>query len=191
MKRSGGCLAAILSMRIAQDDTIPVTAQPKLQVLICPVIDNTATISTTWAETKFSPWLTPARMTWYRQKYFTSSTEPREWTASPCFAHPQMLSRSPRTFIAVADCDLLATEGLDYAQKLRASGVDVEVKICPGATHSVLGLAGYVTNLLALLFGFRPLRSSLRREPVADFGSFPRVPPQHSQGWERPHPQHL
>lgn len=113
-------------------------------MLICPVIDNTATVQSAWAASQNAPWLTPTRMQWYRQKYFGDDTEkqPAEWTASPCFAPADLLARSPPTFLAIAGCDLLAPEAIAFAEKLRAAGVPIDAQTYPGGTHSVLVLAG-------------------------------------------------
>jgi len=127
-------------MKAAQDPTVP--APLVFQMLICPVIDNSATAETVWSTSRHSPWLTPTRMTWYRQKYFTNSSDVRNWDASPNFAPPEVMAKSPTTFVAVAECDLLAPEALKYGESLKAVGVDTEVKIYKGATHSVLILAG-------------------------------------------------
>lgn len=53
-----------------------------------------------------------------------------------------MLAQYPKTFVAVAECDLLAPEGLAYGARLKDAGVPTETKIYKGATHSVLVLAG-------------------------------------------------
>jgi len=81
-------------------------------------------------------------MTWYRERYFTNLSDTKNWDASPCFAPANVLAKSPQTFIAIAECDLLAPEGIDYAQKLAEAGVETEMKIYKGATHSILILAG-------------------------------------------------
>lgn len=81
-------------------------------------------------------------MTWYRNMYFKKAEDACAWDASPIFAPEDLLSQSPPTFLAIAECDLLAPEGLAYGQKLRAAGTDVSVSIYRGATHSVLVLAG-------------------------------------------------
>lgn len=112
------------------------------QILICPVIDNTATVDSVWATSKHSPWLTPLRMTWYRNMYFRSEEETRNWDASPCFAPEKVLQESPSTFLAIAECDLLAPEAFQYSKALQNLGVNVDAKIYAGATHSVLILAG-------------------------------------------------
>jgi acetyl esterase/lipase len=154
---SGGNLASILSMRIAKEEGITL---PRFQLLVCPVIDNTATVDTVWAQSKHAPWLTPARMMWYRGKYFVNPDQAKEWTASPCFAPSEILRTSSRTAILVAEYDLLAPEALDYAAQLDRAGVETQVRVFKGATHSMLGLAGYCnhgqdcTLLLTLRVGY-------------------------------------
>ncbi|KAH7025679.1 Alpha/Beta hydrolase protein [Microdochium trichocladiopsis] len=135
---AGGNLAAILSMKIIQAE---LPSKPRLLLLICPVIDNTADIKTGWIASQHAPWLTSTRMTWYRDMYLDAD-QASSWDASPCFATSELLSRNPKTFIMVAECDLLAPEALDYAHALSAAGVVVEHKVFPGATHSMLVLAG-------------------------------------------------
>ncbi|EED22613.1 conserved hypothetical protein [Talaromyces stipitatus ATCC 10500] len=139
---AGGGLAAIVSMQAALDSSIPDNII--YQILICPVIDNTATVDTAWATSKHSPWLTPSRMTWYRNMYFQSEDKARNWDASPCFAPAEVLEKSPSTFIAIAECDLLAPEARQYGESLQKCGVAVEIESYSGATHSILILAGYI-----------------------------------------------
>ncbi|KAF3017849.1 hypothetical protein E8E14_012090 [Neopestalotiopsis sp. 37M] len=136
---AGGCLTAILSLKISQMEIWP---KPIFQIMLCPVIDNTATVETAWAKSGNAPWLTPSRMTWYREMYFSSSSEATHWDASPCFAPTELLARSPQTFIAVSECDLLAPEALNFGESLKKAGVSTRVEIYKGATHSILVLAG-------------------------------------------------
>jgi acetyl esterase/lipase len=141
---AGGCLAAVVGMKAAE---LELEVKLRGQLLVCPVIDNTATVEGdgVWKESRHAPWLTPARMTWYREMYFPSEagkSAAANWDASPCFAPEELLAKSPRTWIAVAECDLLAPEERAFAAKLRDSGVEVEVRVYEGATHSVLVLAG-------------------------------------------------
>ncbi|KAE8552450.1 hypothetical protein EYB25_006344 [Talaromyces marneffei] len=137
---AGGGLAATVSMKAALDAGI--TERIVCQILICPVIDSTATVDTAWATSKHSPWLTPSRMTWYRNMYFRSEDERRNWDASPCFAPEEALQQSPSTFLAIAECDLLAPEDFQYGHALQKLGVDVDAQVYSGATHSILILAG-------------------------------------------------
>ncbi|KAK6225565.1 lipase from carbohydrate esterase family ce10 [Colletotrichum tabaci] len=136
---AGGNLAAVLTMKAALANVRPA---PISQLLICPVIDSTATAETGWATTKYVPWLTPGRMSWYQNLYFPRPEDKARWDASPCFAPRDVLARSPRTWLAVAEVDLLTPEGLAYAAQLRDAGVEVETEVYKGATHSVLVLAG-------------------------------------------------
>ncbi|KAI0121189.1 alpha/beta hydrolase fold-domain-containing protein [Xylariales sp. AK1849] len=136
---SGGCLAAILSLKLSALAAVP---EPKLQLLLCPVIDNTASVSGIWSSSQHAVWLTPTRMTWYREKYFPNPSYASRWDASPCFAPSGLLGKSPETFLGIAECDLLAPEALRFAESLRSAGVEVEEVVYKGATHSVLVLAG-------------------------------------------------
>jgi len=65
--RSGGGLAAILGLKIAL--AMP-TKKILFQLLILPVIDNTATAESVWASNRNAPWLTPARMIVCHEIYF-------------------------------------------------------------------------------------------------------------------------
>jgi len=54
------------------------------------------------------------------------------WDASPNFAPRELLGKSPRTWIAVAECGILC----------RREGVEVEVNVYKGSTDPVLILDG-------------------------------------------------
>ena len=45
------------------------------------------------------------------------------------------LSGLPPTLIVLAECDPLTDEGSDYAERLSAAGVDVDVRVWPGMIH--------------------------------------------------------
>ncbi|KAK0652607.1 Alpha/Beta hydrolase protein [Cercophora newfieldiana] len=139
---AGGGLAASVGLRHAELGT-----SPKLlfQLLICPVIDNLATTESAWSSSRHSPFLSPGRMSWYRDRYFQSENyeaDRRHWHASPCYAPAELLAKSPDTFIGIAECDLLAPEDISYGELLKSQGVKTESKVYKGATHSVLVLAG-------------------------------------------------
>lgn len=150
----GGNLAAILTMNLTLSPR-PLHPPPISQLLICPVIDSTATASTGWSATRHVPWLTPTRMGWYQDLYFSrGDLDKKQWQASPCFAPRELLAKSPKTWLAVAGVDLLTTEGLAYAELLKENGVEVETEVYEGATHSVLVLAGYVFEKFLFFFYF-------------------------------------
>lgn len=48
------------------------------------------------------------------------------------------LSGLPRSFLCIAECDILLDENVELAEALRAAGVEVEARTYPGATHSFL-----------------------------------------------------
>ncbi|TPX15602.1 uncharacterized protein E0L32_004300 [Thyridium curvatum] len=145
---AGGQLAASLSIAAACGEIEP-PARLAFQLLVVPVVDSTATVETAWAANRDAPWLTPARMTWYRRMYLPDEGRAREWQVSPNFASRELLAGSPRTWIAVAEQDILAPEAEGYAAQLAEAwaerGVeDVEVvtKIYQGSCHPMLTLNG-------------------------------------------------
>ncbi len=72
--------------------------------------------------------------------YFSDSTIPREnadhWHFSPINA-PDHSNVAP-AFIALAECDPLCAEGLQYADVLRVAGVTVSLEIYRGVTHEFI-----------------------------------------------------
>ncbi|KAI0481298.1 Alpha/Beta hydrolase protein [Xylariaceae sp. FL0804] len=162
---AGGQMSAVLAMQAAQ-------MQPPIrlafQLLIVPVIDNTATAADeVWAARPHAPWLTPARMLWYRRMYLPDDedgadadarpTTTTSWQASPNLAPASLLASSPRTWIAVSEQDLLAAEGERYAAQLRDAwgqmgkkkndgDAEVVLKSYVGMTHSILALSGILTK---------------------------------------------
>lgn len=79
--------------------------------------------------------LTSQEMAQFWANYLASPADRRNPLANPAFAD---LGDLPPTFLAVAECDLLADQSLSAAQRLAEAGVAVEVKIYPGACHSFL-----------------------------------------------------
>lgn len=81
-------------------------------------------------------------MLWYREMYLPNQQDCLQWTASPNLAPKEVLANSPKTWIVVAECDLLAPEGMAYGKQLQNAGVEVEVRIYEGSTHSLLVASG-------------------------------------------------
>ncbi|WP_051832077.1 alpha/beta hydrolase [Streptomyces katrae] len=123
---SGGNLAAVTALRA-----------PGLvagQLLVYPPLDaamESASVSP-YAEGHFH---TAAHMAWYWEQYGGDPAHPH---VSPLRARE--LSGLPRTLLVLADCDLLRDEGLAYARRLGAAGVDCTVHVYPGVFHGFLGL---------------------------------------------------
>ncbi|KAJ4140101.1 hypothetical protein NW768_001454 [Fusarium equiseti] len=152
---SGANIAIVAALSASNPDVALPTARPSLPntaahplaslLLFIPVVDNTATVEGGWrpnAET--APWLTPTRMEWYRNLYFTQDDHRSRWDASPNLAPGTLLSKLPKTWMAVAEMDLLAPEAMAFSQQLKSLGVDVETSMVHGGTHSILSLHGVI-----------------------------------------------
>ena len=79
---------------------------------------------------------------------------PRAEGDAPPYAAPARagdLSLLPPAFMAVGDLDLFLAEDIEYAERLRHSGVPVELKVYPGAFHGFNRVApgATVSRLLA------------------------------------------
>jgi len=127
---------------------------PVFQMLILPVIDNTATGSTTWSSNANAPWLTPARMVWYRNMYLPNQSDWTNWDVSPNLAPKELLAKSPLTWIAIAELDILCKEAESYGALLKEVGVKTDVRVYEGSTHSLLILDGMLPPNLCLLLEF-------------------------------------
>jgi acetyl esterase len=65
------------------------------------------------------------------------------FASPPPARHPNLCHSAP-AFISVARCDILRDEGVAYADRLGAAGVEVTFEEVPGALHGfalLLGLA--------------------------------------------------
>lgn len=134
---AGGNLAAVGAL-MAVEMSISIA----VQVLVVPVTDNTATLQTWWSSHPHAPWLTAPRMTFYRNLYLQEDGLDRDWKASPIFAPKELISRLPKTWVAIAGQDMLSTEGLEYAEMLKAAGVETQVTVYDGMPHGMMALSG-------------------------------------------------
>ena len=116
------------------------------QLLIVPVTDNTASASgvphASWHENRHTPWLSPARMLWFRNQYLPQESTWARWDASPLLAQDEMFRRVPRAWIGVTELDILRDEGISYGNKLLKAGVPAEIKIYRAAPHPVIAMDG-------------------------------------------------
>lgn len=125
---SGGNLAAVTALRA------PGLAAG--QLLFYPPLDaSMATESVAAYGTGY--FHTAAHMAWYWDCYGGDPAHPH---VSPLCAPDTELAGLPRTLIVLADCDVLRDEGLAYARRLGAAGVDCAVQLHPGVFHGFLGL---------------------------------------------------
>lgn len=135
---AGANLAIVLGLKAAQELDIHICSQ----LLIVPVIDNTATADEVWRQNCNAPWLTPSRMIWYRQMYMPVEDDWKHWDASPHLAPEALLKLLPPTWIAISEQDLLALEAHLFARQLSELKVPVTTYEVEGGTHSILALCG-------------------------------------------------
>ena len=133
---SGGNLAAALTLRLKRQGK----PQPALQVLLYPALDAACSASS-YREFSDGYNLTAAHMRWYWERYAAqaSSDNPE---LSPLAAGD--LSPLPPALIAVAEYDVLRDDGVEYARRLQAAGVPVELVRCEGMVHGFLRWTGAV-----------------------------------------------
>ncbi|OCF32255.1 hypothetical protein I316_06170 [Kwoniella heveanensis BCC8398] len=132
---SGGNLAEAVSHRAGLEG-IPVN----FMVLGVPVCDNTATGETykSWKVNQHCPGLPEPKMLWYRDQYLPKDDDRSNPVASPLLASDEAFKSSvDRVFIALAELDLLRSEGEAYAEKLRSFNKDVVCRTYPGVPHAV------------------------------------------------------
>ncbi|KAI0825072.1 alpha/beta hydrolase fold-domain-containing protein [Trametes gibbosa] len=140
---SGANLAAIVTHKAAlSQPPIPLV----FQLLVVPVVDNTASITDTrypsWQENMNTVSLVPQKMLWFRNNYSPNKEDWTKWDNSPIFAPEEAFKKSPPAWIGVAELDILRDEGIAYGRKLQNSGVQVEIKEYKGAPHPIMAMDG-------------------------------------------------
>jgi len=89
-------------------------------------------------------------MAWFFDHYITDAQrlDPR---VSPLHYGDEQLRTAPPAFVAIAVYDPLADEGLAYAAKLAAAGVDVATSVYDGQMHGFFQLAAFLEDAVQLL----------------------------------------
>ncbi|WWC64378.1 uncharacterized protein I303_106988 [Kwoniella dejecticola CBS 10117] len=137
---SGGNLAAFVSQKAGLQG-IPIN----FMVLGVPVCDNTATAESykSWNVNRYCPGLPDAKMLWYRDQYLPKEEDRSDPIASPLFGSDEAFKASVnKVFIALAELDLLRSEGEAYSEKLKSFGKDVDCRTYPGVPHAVQAMDG-------------------------------------------------
>lgn len=129
---AGGGLAALVAQRV---DGIAG------QLLVTPWLDLAADGSTG------SYWmfgdgygLTHRLLAWYRAHYLTDLALATQVTASP--GRVEDLTGQPPALIVISGFDPLRDEGVEYARRLEAAGVPVDLRVEEGMPHSALNATG-------------------------------------------------
>ena len=128
---AGGTLAAVNAIA-ARDAGLPLA----LQLLFYP---GCAAHQDTPSHQRYATAglvLDESAISWFFSHYVHSRAERDDWRFAPLLA-PDVDGVAP-AWIGLAECDPLVDEGIDYADKLRAAGVAVDLEIYRGVTHEFI-----------------------------------------------------
>ncbi|MDR2837025.1 MAG: alpha/beta hydrolase, partial [Azonexus sp.] len=128
---AGGTLAAVSAI-LARDNGLALA----LQVLIYP---GTAAFQETDSHRRFAhgPILDKPVIDWFLAQYIDEKDR-ADWRFAPLLA-PDARGVAP-AWIGLAECDALVDEGAQYADKLRAADVPVELTIYRGVIHDFVSM---------------------------------------------------
>jgi acetyl esterase len=140
---AGGNLAAVAALMLRG-----ASRQPAFQLLIYPATDMTRSQA---SHRHFADGLMLTRRAtdWFMENYLPSSDLARDFRASPSFAAD--LSGLPPALVVCAGFDPLRDEGRVYAERMRASGVQVEYVCAEGLIHGFLHTAGVLQESARIL----------------------------------------
>lgn len=134
---AGGLLAAWVAQRAAECGI-----HLRLQVLLCPVLDTTAS-SDSWKELGTGEYVVShSRTLELYDAYLPKEICRTDPKVSPLFATD--LAGVAPALIVTADHDPLRDEGDAYADKLKAANVQVDHTCWPGMIHGLATLAGVI-----------------------------------------------
>jgi acetyl esterase len=133
---AGGNLAAVTALRI-RDEGGPVLAA---QLLVYPVTTHYDPPTGSQIENGDGYFLTRQGLKWFLDQYLPDDTARRH----PHFALLSVpdLGRLPPAWVVTAEYDPLRDEGEAYAERLRASGIAVELHRHDGMIHGFFGMPG-------------------------------------------------
>lgn len=136
---AGGALAAVVARKAVKVLGINI----RCQVLIYPVTDSSLS-TPSWEKFADGPNLTleGARMAW--SLYTPDATDRCHPDAAPLLADD--LAGLPPALIITAENDPLRDEAVQYAQKLQAAGVEVQLSEYAGMIHGFFQMGGIIAG---------------------------------------------
>lgn len=153
----GGNMTAAVAL-MAKDKGGP---EFKCQVMLWPVTDaNFETDS--YHEFADGYFLSRAMMEWFWDAYAPEQARRREIYASPLQATTEQLQGLPPALIQVAGNDVLRDEGLAYARKLDAAGVDITPVRYENLIHDY-GLLNAISQVPAVRDALHQAAETLRK----------------------------
>jgi acetyl esterase/lipase len=133
----------------------------KCQVMLWPVTD--ASFDTdSYLEYAEGYFLSRAMMKWFWDAYAPDQAKRREIYASPLQATEEQVKGLPPTLIQVAGNDVLRDEGLAYARKLDAAGVDVTTVRYENLIHDY-GLLNAISQVPAVRDALHQVAEMLKK----------------------------
>ncbi|WP_198045949.1 alpha/beta hydrolase [Novosphingobium aquimarinum] len=130
---AGGNIAAGLALRAKAEGTPEIA----LQLLIYPAIDPGLTGPSHEMYGNGDHLISSADIEWFWDQFATIDVRD-DPIAAP--ARAEDLTAMPRTIVVVAGCDPLHDEGVRYAEKLQAAGIEVTLRDHPDMTHGFFTL---------------------------------------------------
>jgi len=103
------------------------------QILLYPVTRYCDPPTGSYVEMAQGYGLTRKGMEWLWEQYLNDAGEGKDFRAAPLMA--KSLAGLPRAFVVTAEYDVLRDEGLAYAKRLEAAGVDVTRVYAEGMNH--------------------------------------------------------
>ncbi|AMA57436.1 alpha/beta hydrolase [Bradyrhizobium sp. CCGE-LA001] len=139
---AGGTLAAALAIEAKTNASLP---QPLLQVLAYPGLSSRQT-SASYERYGTGHLLERSTVDWFFRQYLRDDADRDDWRFAPLAADD--LSGLAPAFIVLAEFDPLVDEGRDYAARLGAAGVPVDLQVYPGMIHEFLRMGNVVADAL-------------------------------------------
>ena len=137
---AGGTLAAVCAIE-ARDVGLPLA----LQMLFYP---GCAAHQETPSHKTFAEGFVigEAQITYFFKHYVNTPADRDDWRFAPLLA-PDVDGVAP-AWIGLAECDPLVDEGVMYADKLRATGVSVDLEIYRGVVHEFIKMGRAIPEAL-------------------------------------------
>lgn len=130
---AGGGLAAALALRARDENGPPVAGQ----LLLYPMIDDRQqSVSSQWPD----PVWPPAANSYGWSAYLGDAKGGPDVSAYAAAARADDLRGLPPTIIVVGSAEGFSDEDIDYANRLRHAGVELELHVYPGAPHGFFTL---------------------------------------------------
>jgi acetyl esterase len=135
---AGGNLATVVSMRQKKDNG----ALPVFQLLVYPFVSNNVNTPSHQANGQGNYLVGNQDIAWFWGNYLGKDWKTnKDPLALPLNATAAQLRGLPPALVITASLDPLKDEGQQYADKLKAAGVKVDVKNYDGVTHEFFGMA--------------------------------------------------